>query len=105
MNQIVNHGYTYSQKDGEPMAFYASSHICHTNTWWKYYKNIGRYINRVCDFLQRGEPVSRICIYLPQHDIWAENPLGDIHMCMKLEERLETSVIDGIAREDTGSIM
>ena len=99
MNQIVNHGYTYSQKDGEPMAFYASSHICHTNTWWKYYKNIGRYINRVCDFLQRGEPVSRICIYLPQHDIWAENPLGDIHMCMKLEERLETSVIDGIARE------
>lgn len=99
MNQIVNHGYTYTQKDGEPLAFYASSHICHTNPWWKYYKKVGRYINRVCDFLQRGEPVSEVCIYLPQHDIWAESPLGDIHMCMKLEERLETTAIDGVARE------
>ena len=100
MNQIVNHGYTYERREGEgeQLSFYASSHICHTNPWWKYYGKLGRYINRVCDFLQRGEPVSDICIYLPQHDIWAENPLGDIHMCMKLEERLETAVIDRIAQ-------
>lgn len=101
MNQIVNHGYTYARRegDGEALSFYASSHICHTNPWWKYYGKIGLYINRVCDFLQRGEPVSDICIYLPQHDIWAESPLGDIHMCMKLEERLETETIDRIAAD------
>ena len=35
-------------------------------------------------------------IYLPQHDIWAEMPIADTHMCMKLNERLETACVDGI---------
>ena len=59
------------------LAFYASSNINHTNTWWKDYPQIGRYINRVSDFLQRGEPVAEVAIYLPQHDIWAKMPIAD----------------------------
>lgn len=35
-------------------------------------------------------------VYLPQHDIWAEMPLADTHMCMKLDERLESGCINGI---------
>ena len=98
VNQIVNHGYSYSKADaGEDMlAFYASTNINHTNTWWKYYKMISIYINRVCDFMQRGKPVVSTAIYLPQHDIWAEMPIADTHMCMKLNERLETACVDGI---------
>lgn len=97
INQIVNHGYSYSKEGGENMlAFYASTNISHTNTWWKYYRDISVYINRVCDFMQRGEAVVTTAIYLPQHDIWAETPLADIHMCMKLDERLKASCIDAI---------
>lgn len=97
MNQIVNHGYSYSPKEGEGMlSFYASTNINHTNTWWKHYKNISVYINRVCDFMQRGEAVVSTAIYLPQHDIWAEMPIADTHMCMKLDERLESSCINAI---------
>lgn len=98
INQIINHGFSYSKADaGEDMlAFYASTNINHTNTWWKYYKIISVYINRVCDFMQRGKPVVSTAIYLPQHDIWAETPIADIHMCMKLNERLEVSCVDGI---------
>lgn len=97
INQIVNHGYGYSKPDDEEMlAFYASTNINHTNTWWKYYKKISVYINRVCDFMQRGDAVVTTAIYLPQHDIWAETPLADTHMCMKLDERLDASCVDAV---------
>lgn len=98
MNQIVNHGFTYNPENGEEWPFYASSHICSKNTWWKFYKNISDYIHRVSYFLQKGSTVSEVCIYLPQNDIWAENPLCDLHMCMKLRERFEDDAIDGIAK-------
>lgn len=99
INQIVNHGYSYSKDDDERMlAFYASTNINHTNTWWKYYKKISVYINRVCDFMQRGRPVVTTAVYLPQHDIWAETPIADTHMCMKLNERLGVPCIDGIQK-------
>lgn len=98
MNQIVNHGFTYQPSEGEEWPFYASSHICNTNTWWEYYKNIGDYIHRVSHFMQRGRTKAEVCIYLPQNDIWAENPLCDLHMCMKLKERFEEDVIDAVAK-------
>ena len=88
MNQIVNHGYSYSPRSGEEKYFYASSQLNHTCPWWKYYPLLASYIQRACAFLRQGEPVAQVCVYLPQGDIWAENPLGDTHMCMKLGERL-----------------
>ena len=98
MNQIVNHGYAYSPEDSGKLGwpFYASTQINHKNTWWPFYKYIGAYINRVCDFMQRGKTAIKLAVYLPQADIWAENPLSDIHMGMKLEERMTTKVVDGI---------
>ena len=100
MNQIVNHGFAYSPKDSGKLGwpFYASTQINDRNPWWPYYKELGRYINRVSDWLRRGEPVAKIAVYLPQADIWAENPLSDIHMCMKLEERLTTAVVDAVQK-------
>ncbi len=98
MNQIVNHGFTYNPTEGEEWPFYASSHICDKNTWWPFYKQMGSYIQRVSDFMQRGKTHAEVCIYLPQNDIWAENPLCDLHMCMKLRERFEDDAIDGIAK-------
>lgn len=96
MNQIVNHGYSYSPRDsgqfGQP--FYASTNINHKNTWWKHYPKLGLYMNRVCEFLRRGETVIRTAVYLPQSDIWAENPISDLHMCMKLDERLTSGAMD-----------
>lgn len=97
INQIINHGYSYSKEKEEGMlAFYASTNINHTNTWWKYFGKISKYINRVCDFMQRGKMPVTTAVYLPQHDIWAETPIADTHMCMKLDERMESSCINGI---------
>lgn len=98
MNQLINHGYAYSPENSGKLGwpFYASTQLNHKNTWWPFYKHLGTYFNRVCDFLQRGKTRIKLAVYLPQADIWAENPLSDIHMCMKLEERLTTPLVDGI---------
>ena len=56
------------------------------------------YIHRVCTFLQKGKTKVPLAIYLPQSDVWAENPMSDIHIGMKLEERLTTAMVDGIQK-------
>ncbi len=101
MNMIVNHGYSYSPESaGEPgWAFYASTHICHTNTWWPYYRYLAEYVQRVSAFLRLGRNVAEVGIYLPQADVWSENQLGDLHLAMKLEEYIGRDVADNISRE------
>ncbi len=98
MNMIVNHGYSYTPESaGKPgWAFYASSHICHTNTWWPYYRNLSEYIQRVSAFLRLGRNVAEVGIYLPQADVWSENQMGDLHLAMKLEEYIGRDVADKI---------
>ena len=100
MNQPVNHGYAYSPADSGRLGwpFYASTQLNHKNTRRPFYRHLGTYINRVSDFLQRGTVCAPLAVYLPQADVWAENPLSDIHMAMKLEERLTTRLVDGIQK-------
>ncbi len=61
LNHIVNHGYSYSPPEaGEPgWAFYASTEANHTNTWWRHYPHLARYVQRTCALLaarRRGQP-------------------------------------------------
>jgi hypothetical protein len=100
INHIINHGYSYSpQVAGKPgWVFYASSVISHTNTWWEYYPEVSRYIQRVSAFLQRGSNYSEVAIYLPQNDIWADFPMSELHMGMKLEEYMGKEAINNIQK-------
>lgn len=100
MNAIVNHGYAYSPDEaGTPgWAFYASSHLNHTNPLWPCYPAFGAYIQRVSALLRQGYACNDVAIYLPQADIWADNPLCDLHMAMKLQEWFGWDVPDRISR-------
>ena len=98
MNMIVNHGYAYSPPEADPHGwpFYASCNINHTAGWWLLYHHLGHYIQSCCAMLRLGEPVSNIGIYLPQADVWAEGMLSDLHLAMKLEERIGRASADRI---------
>jgi hypothetical protein len=98
INMIVNHGYAYSPEHSGKLgwAFYASSHICHKNTYWPYYREFGAYIQRVSEFMRIGSHKCDVAIYIPQADIWAENPMCDLHMGMKLQEYLGWETADRI---------
>jgi hypothetical protein len=100
MNMIVNHGYAYSPKDSGKLGwpFYASSHICDKNTYWPYYKEMGAYIQRVSGILRLGRHKCDTAIYLPQADVWSENPLSNLHMSMKLEEYMGWGTTDRISK-------
>ena len=98
MNAIYNHGYSYTQADApQPgWAFFASSHINHNNTYWECYPEFARYIQRVSALLRSGRHHCEVGIYLPQHDMWSENQLCDLHMAMKLQEHFGWDVPDRI---------
>ena len=98
MNAIYNHGYSYTQADApQPgWAFFASSHINHNNTYWECYPEFARYIQRMSALLRQGKHHCEVAIYLPQHDMWAENQLCDLHMAMKLQEHFGWDVPDRI---------
>lgn len=100
INHIINHGYTYTPENIEDPGwpFYASTHICHDNTWWPYYKYLSQYIHTVTAFLQKGTPHVEIAVYIPQNDIWAESPMADLHMSMKLSERMVDDNMDAISK-------
>lgn len=101
MNMIVNHGYAYtvdgSPEEGTP--FYASCHINGHNTYWPYYKELGTYIQRVLAVMRLGEPYCEVGVYLPQADVWSENPMANLHMGMKLQEYMGWKTADAIQRQ------
>ena len=98
INMIVNHGYAYSPEESGKTgwAFYASSHISHTNTWWPYYKEFGKYIQTVSAFMRKGRHSAEIAIYTPLGDVWSDNPMCDLHLAMKMEEHIGRSTADKI---------
>jgi len=98
MNAIYNHGFSYTQADApQPgWAFFASSHMNHNNTYWDCYPEFARYIHRVSALLREGRHNCETAIYLPQHDLWSQNQLCDLHMAMKLQEHFGWDVPDRI---------
>ena len=100
INMIVNHGYAYSPeqagKRGWP--FYASTHINHTTPWWPYYGHLGRYIQRVSQWLRLGRPVRPVAVYLPQADVYSDNMLSELHLAMRIEEQLNRGAMDRLQK-------
>lgn len=100
INMIVNHGYAYSPasagKRGWP--FYASTHINHTTPWWPHYKKLGDYIASVSGMLRKGQISTRVAVYLPQADIYADNMMSELHLAMRLEEHLGRADMDAIQK-------
>jgi alpha-L-rhamnosidase len=100
INHIVNHGYSYSPPQaGEPgWAFYASTEVNHTNTWWRHYPYLAKYVQRTCAILQQGEAVNPIAVYLPLADIYAQHGAGGVHIDTEAETRLGSDLFNGLRR-------
>ncbi|MDO4547319.1 MAG: glycosyl hydrolase [Clostridia bacterium] len=100
MNQIVNHGFSYSPENvAKPgWNFYASSMINMNNTWWDYYPPLCAYINRVSALMRAGDIMSDVAVYLPQADVRANSPMSELHMALKLEERIGRETVNKLQR-------
>lgn len=64
INHIVNHGSSYSPPEaGAPgWAFYASTEVNHTQTWWRHYPHLARYVQRACAALREGVSVNPVLV-------------------------------------------
>jgi hypothetical protein len=100
INHIVNHGYSYSPPEaGEPgWAFYASTEVNHTNTWWRHYPHLARYVQRASALLQAGESVNRVGVYLPVADVYAGAGAGSLHIDVEVERHVEADLLNGLRK-------
>lgn len=100
INHIVNHGYSYSPPQaGEPgWAFYASTEANHTNTWWRHYPRLARYVRRVQALLQQGVAVNPVAVYLPLADVFARFGAGGLHVDVEIERHLGTDLLMDLRR-------
>jgi len=98
LNHIVNHGYSYSPPQaGEPgWSFYASTEANHTNTWWRHYPHLARYIQRTCALLQTGVAVNPVAVYLPVPDLFAQFGAGGLHIDVEAEGLLDAGLLMGL---------
>ena len=98
INQIVNHGYSYSPlQAGLPgWRFYASTHINPTNTWWRHYHHLAAYVRRCASVLRRGEAVNRVAIYIPMADILSRKGIGGFHFDEAIEQSLGEELVEGL---------
>jgi hypothetical protein len=100
INHIVNHGYSYSPPEaGEPgWAFYASTEVNHTNTWWRHYPHLAGYVQRACALVREGVSVNRVGVYLPVADVYAGVGAGALHIDVEVERHVDAALLDGIRR-------
>ena len=74
VNHICYHGTTFSPA-GEAWPgwlFYASVHFGTTNSFWKDFSALNRYVARCQSFLQSGRPDNDVLLYFPIYDRWSE---------------------------------
>ena len=98
LNHIVNHGYSYSPPQaGEPgWSFYASTEVNHTNTWWRHYPHLARYVRRACALLQQGVSVNPVAVYLPLPDLYARFGVGGLHVDVEAEGFIDAGLLAGL---------
>jgi hypothetical protein len=98
LNHIVNHGYSYSPPQaGEPgWSFYASTEANHTNTWWRHYPHLARYIQKTCALLQTGVAVNPVAVYLPLGDLYSQFGAGGLHIDVEAEGLLDAGLLMGL---------
>ncbi|MFO7656016.1 MAG: glycosyl hydrolase [Bacteroidales bacterium] len=70
VNHIFYHGTTFSPRNESwpGWMFYASVHFGPTNTWWKDFAKLNRYVARCQSFLQDGKPDNDILLYYNFYD-------------------------------------
>jgi glycosyl hydrolase family 106( putative alpha-L-rhamnosidase) len=98
INHLVNHGYSYSPPEaGEPgWAFYASTEANHTNTWWRHYPHLARYVARAQALLQEGVSVNPVGVYVPLADIYSRFGAGGLNVDSEVERRMGTELLSAL---------
>jgi len=74
INHVCYHGTTFSPADEDwpGWLFYASVHFGPTNSFWKDFSALNRYVTRCQSFLQSGWPDNDVLLYFPIYDRFSQ---------------------------------
>lgn len=78
VTQIMGHGWCHRPAGGDPTqwVFYAAGNFNETNPWHPVMGDLCRYLQTVSSLLRSGQAVVDVGIYLPDHDVWAQQTLS-----------------------------
>lgn len=90
-NRMVAHGYGYSPPSaGIPgWGYFAGILLSEHQPWWPYFHYLSSYVHRAGYVLSEGVPVADVLVYLPEGDIYADNPPGQMDLAWWVEGRLD----------------
>ncbi len=90
-NRLVAHGYGYSPPSaGSPgWGYFAGAMLTEHQTWWPYFHYLSSYVHRTGFLLSQGLPVVDVLVYLPEGDLYAEHPPGQMPLAWWVEGRLD----------------
>ena len=90
-NRMVAHGYGYSPPSaGIPgWGYYAGIMLSEHQPWWPYFHYLSNYVQRAGYVLSEGVPTADVLVYLPEGDIYADNPPGQMNLAWWVEGRLD----------------
>ena len=74
VNHVCYHGTPFSPpNEAWPgWLFYASVHFGTTNSFWKDFPALNRYVARTQSFLQSGQSANDVLLYYPIYDLWSQ---------------------------------
>jgi len=76
VNRVVWHGKPFSTEE-DPKRFYASVHLGDDGKLKKDLKSFNGYLEKVSDYMSRGETYSRLAVYFPLEDQWMRDRLPE----------------------------
>lgn len=90
-NRLVAHGYGYSPPSaGSPgWGYFAGAMLTEHQPWWPYFHFLSSYAHRTGFMLSQGSPVAEVLVYLPEGDLYAEHPPGEMKLAWWVEGRLD----------------
>jgi hypothetical protein len=69
-NQIIWHGMPYNPAGTDTIHFYATVHVGASGSLTSELKSFNTYLQKVSEYLKKGQTYSRTAVYLPLEDAW-----------------------------------
>ncbi len=72
VNHVYWHGFALNPKGFDTVSYYATVNVSPKSKLMNGFPEFNEYMDRVCNYMQKGKNLTEIAVYLPTEDRWSE---------------------------------